>query len=67
MRKQRYEPKPVMLDGMRVRTGDQGIVMGGRHGDTDREADDEFGQCEGPLRRRERGDAGVKTRQREEL
>ena len=41
--------------------------MGGRHGDTDRDRDDEFGHSEGLLRRGERGDAGVPTRQRGEL
>lgn len=50
-----------------MRTGDQGGVMGGRHGEIDGEADDEFGYGEGPLRRGERGDAGAETRQRGEL
>lgn len=52
---------------VQVRASDQGIVMGGIHGFTDRDGDDEFGHCEGLLRRRERGDAGVETRQRGEL
>lgn len=41
--------------------------MGGRHEDTDRDGDDESGHSEGLLRRGERADVGVETRQRGEL
>lgn len=60
--RKRYELKTVTLDWVRVSASNQDIVMGGIRGDTD--GDDECGHCEGPLRRREWGDAGVETRQR---
>lgn len=54
----------VTLGWVRVSASNQDIVMGGIRGDTDGDGDDECGHCEGPLRRREWGDAGVETRQR---